>query len=334
MSFLAKKMSAVDIRSNGGPENLFLKKISVPKLGEYDLLIKNKAIGVNRADCLQRKGNYPVPATSNPILGLEVAGDIVELGGKVQNFKIGDKVCALTDGGGYAEYSSVNYQHCFYIPENFNYIQSACIPEAAFTVYDNIFERAKLKSNETVLIHGGSSGIGSFAIQLVKAFGANVITTSGTKEKCDFCSNLGSDLSLNYNKDNWTKEIDAMTKGNGVNVILDIVAGDYINKNISIMSHKGRHITIALQKGRYSQIDFGLVMRKQLILSGSTLRPQSIDEKALTAQKIKTFIWPLLTKNQIKPHIHSVFSLNEVIKAHTLMESGSNYGKIVLQPKL
>ena len=332
MNFLPKIMSAIKINENGGPEVLTINTVPIPKINNHEVLIKNYAIGVNRADCLQRQGNYPVPKDSNQMLGLEVAGEIVQVGGKVTNLKYGDKVCALTPGGGYAQYSVSPYQHCFKISKNLNFSQSACIPEAAFTVYDNLFQRANIKNSDTILIHGGSSGIGSFAVQLLKAIGANVITTSGNAEKCEFCIKIGSDLALNYLKEDWQNKIKKFTDNKGVNVVLDIVAGDYINKNISIMAPKGRHITIALQRGRFCEIDFGLVMRKQLILSGSTLRPQSLEEKNKTAENIRKVIWPFIEDNKIKPYIHSTFPLSQANQAHALMESGKHYGKIILLP--
>ena len=328
----SNKMKGIEITSPGNPEVLVYKDFPIPKTSKNEVLIKNSAIGVNRADCLQRAGTYPVPKNSSQMLGLEVSGIIIDVGENVSDWSLGDEVCALTSGGGYAEYSIANSDHCFQIPQDYSLIESATLPEAAFTVYDNIFQRGKLSHGETLLLHGGSSGIGCFAIQLAKAMNAKVITTSSSEEKCKLCLKLGSDFSINYNTEDWVEKVLNITKGQGVNVLLDVVAGDYAEKNISVLAYQGRQITIAFQRGKSANVDFSLVMRNQLILTGSTLRPQSDERKTNTAKNIKMNVWPFIEEGKIKPVIHSTFSLRDAHKAHALMESGEHFGKIILIP--
>ena len=323
-------MKAIDIREPGGPEVLVPVECNLPVLGDNDVLIKNSAVGVNRPDIAQRTGNYPVPPDANPLPGLEVAGEVVEIGKNVSKWSIGDTVTALTHGGGYAEYTAVNEGHCLVWPKGFDANHSAAIPETYFTVQYNIFMRAGLASGERILIHGGSSGIGHTAIQLSKAKGAEVIVTAGSDEKCSFCEESGADKAINYREEDWVKIIKEYTDNQGVDVVLDIVAGDYVNRNLDVLTRDGRYVALALLGGANAEINMGRILRKRLTLLGSTLRPQTTEEKKAIADNLRTEVWPLMDAGQVKPNIYKTFPLEKASEAHQLMESSMHMGKIIL----
>jgi NADPH2:quinone reductase len=323
-------MHAIEIKSFGGPEVLQAceRPVPVPQPGE--LLIKVAAAGVNRPDILQRQGKYPVPAGVSDLPGLEVAGEIVagELGDS--GFRLGDKVCALVAGGGYAEYCAAPVAHCLPIPAGLSLAQGASLPETFFTVWSNLFDQAGLVAGESALIHGGSSGIGVAAIQLAKAFGATVYATAGNADKCQACLGLGADAAINYRQQDFVEQIATLTHGRGVNVILDMVGGDYIARNIASLATDGRLIMIALQRGGRAEINFGTVLLKRLSLRGSMLRPRSPAFKAAIARQLRTHVWPLLENGKIVSVVDSVFPLAQAADAHRRMEAGEHIGKIVL----
>ena len=311
----------------------------LPVAGVGELLIRVNASGVNRPDVLQRTGNYPVPPGASDLPGLEVAG-VIESGDAAAmasaGFKVGDRVCALVAGGGYAEFCVAPVVQCLPSPANLSDIEAASLPETFFTVWSNVFERASLQKGETLLIQGGSSGIGVTAIALAKAMGSTVIVTAGSDEKCKVCLSLGADHAINYKITDFVAEVKRITAGVGVNVILDMVAGSYVAREIECLAEDGRLVIIAVQGGIKSEVNAGLVLRRRLTISGSTLRPRPIAFKAAIAQALKQKVWPLLASGAVKPVIHSVFdavgdaSSSGAAKAHTLMESNQHIGKIVL----
>ena len=312
------------------PTALNLIYHTTPTLKPGEVLIKVHAAGVNRPDIMQRHGLYPPPEGASGILGLEISGVIVDLSNTPSHLKIGDKVCALVTGGGYAEYCTAAVLLCLPIPEGLSFTQAAALPETYFTVWSNLFDRAQLKANETVLIHGGSSGIGTTAIQLAKTFGANVIVTAGSDEKCQFCLELGADLAINYHEQDFVHAIKGHTNGNGVDVILDMIGGDYLPRNIKCLNFDGRLVHIALQNGVKADINLLPVMLKRLSITGSTLRARNTEFKTAIAQQLQKNVWPLLATGQIKPIIYQTFPLAEAEKAHALMESSQHIGKIIL----
>ena len=328
---LPKEMRAISIKEPGGPEMLEVSKVPLPVLKATDILIKNIAVGVNRPDIAQRTGHYPVPVDANPLPGLEVAGTVVAFGGEVVNWSVGDEVMGLTHGGGYAEYSSVNFSHCLPWPKNFSPEMAAAIPENFYTVYYNIFMRSNLQKGEYFLVHGGSSGIGLAAIQLAKAKGAVVIATAGSDVKCEFCLEQGADKAINYRTEDWPKIAFDYTGGNGIDVALDMVTGDYVQKEINIMARDGRIALIAFLGGPKAEINFGRVLRDRITISGSTLRPQTNNEKALITTKFSEDFNDLMNEGIVKPHIFKVFDLENVSEAHELMESSQHMGKIILK---
>ncbi|MEE2746491.1 MAG: NAD(P)H-quinone oxidoreductase [Pseudomonadota bacterium] len=327
---IPNEMKAIDIKQPGGPEVLIPVTVPIPKISDSEVLVKNQAVGVTRPDIAQRTGTYPVPADANPLPGLEVAGEVVAVGENSGDWSIGDKVTALTHGGGYAEYTAIHHSHCLPWPAGFDAVLSAGIPETYFTVYYNVFTRAALKSGEKILVHGGSSGIGHAAIKLAKSFGASVITTAGTSEKCKFCEEAGADKAINYKEEDWEEETKAFSNG-GVNVVLDIVAGEYVQKNLNLLCRDGRYVSLALLGGAKAEINMGRILRNRITLSGSTLRPQTTEEKGIIAEDLRKEVWPLFETKQIQPHIHQVFSLEEASKAHMLMETSKHMGKIILK---
>ncbi|MDC0074384.1 NAD(P)H-quinone oxidoreductase [Alphaproteobacteria bacterium] len=324
-------MKYIDITEKGGPEVLKIKEMSVPSPKKNQVLIKVEACGINRPDILQRMGLYPPPKGAPLYPGLEVAGTIVSLGKNVFNLKVGQEVCALLSGGGYAEYCVVSSEQVLPIPKGSTMIEAAGIPETFFTVWSNIFDIGKLKKNETILIHGGSSGIGTTAIQLCAALGFEVYTTAGSKEKCDACKKLGAKEAINYNNEDFYESINRYTDNKGIDVILDMVAGDYVNKNIKLLSKNGRLVFIAFLKGPKAEANFGLVMSKKIFITGSMLRPQSEKFKGKIARKLQKFVWPLIEQKKIKPIIDSVYTLDQVSQAHERMESNKHIGKIILK---
>lgn len=330
MPTLPKTMKAIAIREPGGPDVLELREIATPEPGHGEILIKVAAAGVNRPDTIQRMGLYPAPPGSPETPGLEVAGEVVATGPGVTLWKAGDKVCALVGGGGYAEYCLAHEAHALPVPHGFTMTEAAALPETFFTVWTNVFERGALKAGETFLVHGGSSGIGTTAIQLANLFGATVIATAGSAEKCAACEKLGAHAAINYREKDFAEEAKRLTEGRGVDVILDMVGGDYIQRNINACATDGRIVSIAFLNGPVAEVNFMPVMLKRLTLTGSTLRPRSIEEKAALASALKAKVWPLLDAGRVKPQIDTVFPLADAAKAHALMEKSSHIGKIVL----
>ncbi|NMM10239.1 MAG: NAD(P)H-quinone oxidoreductase [Polaromonas sp.] len=326
-------MRAVEITSYGAPDVLRLGVRPAPSPSAGEVLIRVNASGVNRPDVLQRTGNYPVPPGSSDIPGLEVAGVIV--GGDAPamaaaGFKMGDHVCALVAGGGYAELCVAPVGQCLPVPIGLSDLQAASLPETFFTVWSNVFERARLIKGETLLIQGGSSGIGVTAIQLAKALGATVLVTAGTDDKCAACLALGADHAINYKASDFAEEVKKLTNGQGVNVILDMVAGSYVAREIECLAEDGRLVIIAVQGGVKAEFNAGVVLRKRLTVTGSTLRPRSLEFKTAIAKALKKTVWPLIASGAIKPVIHSTFAAADAAKAHALMESNQHVGKIVL----
>jgi len=325
------KMKAVIANGVGGPDTLEVSNVDIPEFGENDVLIKVAAAGINRPDIIQRNGLYPPPPGASNILGLEVAGTIEELGKNVSKWNIGDNVCALLSGGGYAEYAVADQGSILPIPDGLDMISAAALPETFFTVWSNVFDRAHIKSGETILVHGGTSGIGTTTIQMAKAKGASVITTSGSDKKCDFCINLGADLAINYKTQNFQEEVMKYTNKKGVDVILDMVAGDYMTGNLKSLALDGRLAIIAVLGG--PKVDFNIlpIMLKRLTVTGSTLRARSHGFKAAIAENLKTEIWPLIEKNKIKPVIDKIFDIKDIVAAHHYMDSGDHMGKVILK---
>ena len=325
-------MKAVEISSFGAAEVLQITEIEALRpLAEGEILIDVKAAGINRPDVIQRLGMYPPPPGASPIPGLEVAGIVKATGKKVSAWSVGDKVCALVTGGGYAHECIAPEETCLPIPAGFDFIQAAALPETFFTVWSNVFDRGGLKEGESLLVHGGSSGIGSVAIQMAKAFGAKVFTTAGSDEKCAFCTGLGADLAINYKEQDFEDEILKATDGKGVDVVLDMVGGDYISRNINCMALEGRHVSIAFLSGPLiAELNMLPVMLKRLTLTGSTLRARDNAFKGAIANNLKNKVWPLLETGKISPKIHKVFPLEEAAKAHKMMEESKHMGKIIL----
>jgi len=326
-------MKAVEISAYGKPDVLRLGERPAPVPGTGELLIRVAASGVNRPDVLQRTGNYPVPPGASDIPGLEVAGQIVsgdQAALAQAGFKVGDRVCALVAGGGYAQLCVAPVGQCLPVPKGLSDIEAASLPETFFTVWSNVFDRVKLQAGETLLVQGGTSGIGVTAIQMAKALGATVIATAGSDEKCQACLKLGADHAINYKTQDFAAEAKQLTGGTGVNVILDMVAGSYVAREIECLAEDGRLVIIAVQGGVKSEFNAGLVLRKRLAVTGSTLRPRPVEFKAAIARSLQAKVWPLLEKGVIKPVIHSVFPAGEAAKAHELMESNQHIGKIVL----
>jgi NADPH2:quinone reductase len=324
-------MKAIIITQPGGPEVLQLAERPTPVCQPGEVLVKVYAAGVNRPDVYQRKGNYPPPAGASPdIPGLEIAGIITETGAGVTRWKPGDKVCALVMGGGYAGYCAVPQGQCLPIPGNLGFAEAASLPETFFTVWSNVFDRGNLKKGESLLVHGGSGGIGVAAIQMATALGSTVYVTAGSEEKCKFCEGLGAKQSINYKTGNFPDVIKKLTSGKGVDVILDMIGGDYTPGNIQCLAEDGRLVLINTMKGKDAHVDLSVVMRKRLTITGSTLRSRDAGFKAAIAQHLEKTIWPLLASGEIKPVIHSVFPAEKAAEAHQLMESSEHIGKIVL----
>jgi NADPH2:quinone reductase len=322
-------MKFIALKNPGGVDQLALQTMATPQPTPDEVLIKVYAAGVNRPDILQRQGAYPPPVDASPILGLEVAGKIVTCGENVKHWQVGDKVCALVNGGGYAEYTLAPATQCLPIPQNFSYVQAAALPETFFTVWHNVFQRAQLKTGESLLIHGGTSGIGTTAIQLAHAFGVHVFATAGSTEKCAAISALGA-TAIHYREQDFVAIIKEQTQGQGVNVILDMVGGDYIQRNFSAAAKDGRIVNIAFLQGSKTQVDFMPLMLKRLTLTGSTLRAQSAQVKTGIARELEEKVWPLLNNKTIEPVIDSVFPLGQVAAAHARMGSNQHIGKIIL----
>ena len=323
-------MQTITFREPGGPEVLALADAPVPEPRHGEVLIKVAAAGVNRPDILQRKGLYPPPPGASAILGLEVAGEIVRLGEGASLWRPGDKVTALAPGGGYAEYATVPEGSCMRIPKGLGMREAACIPETFMTVWHNVFERGALKAGECFLVHGGSSGIGSTAIQLAYHFGARVFATAGSDDKCTYCESLGAERAINYRTASFVTEVKAATAGRGADVILDMVGGDYVKDDIACAAEDGRIVQIAFMKGSRVQIDLMPVMLKRLTLTGSTLRARKAEFKAQLARQLERMVWPLLESGKVKIVIDRAYPLARAAEAHRHMESGAHMGKIVL----
>lgn len=319
-------MRFVDFKSPGSPDVLFVNERPIPEPGPNDLLVQVKAAGVNRPDLSQRAGRYPPPPGASPILGLEIAGTIRKVGSEVKKWKIGDRICGLTNGGGYAEYCTLPEGQCLPIPHGFSFTEAASLPETYFTVWGNLFMRTRLKPGESILIHGGSSGIGSCAIQLAKAIGAHVATTVGSHAKATFCKDLKADEIINYKENDFF----SLLKDQGVDVVLDIIGGEYFEKNLLLLREEGRLVQVACLHGSSATIDLNRLHFKRLTIVGSTLRAQSAEAKARIAQELLHHVWPLFDKKVLKPVVTATFPLAKASEAHKLMESSQHCGKIVL----
>lgn len=330
MTSLPDTMTVVEISSPGGPDMLKPAMRPVPSPGHGEILIEVAAAGVNRPDLMQRAGAYPPPPGASDLPGLEVAGEVVAVGPGVAAPKIGEKVCALTPGGGYAEYCLTPAPQALPYPAGLDAVAAAALPETFFTVWTNVFDRGRLAAGESILIHGGSSGIGTVAIQLAAAFGARVFTTAGSQEKCDACLALGAERAINYREDDFVAAVKDATEGRGVDVVLDMVAGPYVPRNLQALGDGGRLVLIALQGGVKAEIDLFGIMRNRQTITGSTLRPRTITEKAAIAKSLRDRVWPLLEKGRVKPVIYKTFPLEQASQAHALMETNSHIGKIVL----
>ncbi|MCL1079723.1 NAD(P)H-quinone oxidoreductase [Parashewanella spongiae] len=328
---LPQYFSHISFKQPGNPDVLSLSMSPLPKPIDEQVLIKVSAAGVNGPDIAQRQGIYPAPISASPILGLEVSGVIVAIGEQVSHWKIGDKVCALLPGGGYGEYVLTQSSHCLPIPKGFSDIEAAVLPETMFTVWGNLFDRGELQAGETVLIHGASGGLGNCAISLAKAFGATVITTSGSEDKQQHCLGLGADHAFNYHDPELLEQINQVTNHQGVDLIFDMAAGDFVNLNLKLLAEDGRLVTVALKRGAKANVDVFRLMAKRITWTGSTLRPQSDAAKANIANRLLQSVWPLLEQNKFRPHIHQTFKLTDAKKAHELLESGQHRGKVVLK---
>jgi len=326
-------MRVIEITSFGAPEVLQVGTRPDPVWAAGEVLIRVRASGINRPDVLQRTGNYPVPPGASDIPGLEVAGEIVSGDAAAMlaaDLKIGDRVCALVAGGGYAELCVAPVGQCLPVPEGLSDIEAASLPETFFTVWSNVFERARLQKGETLLVQGGSSGIGVTAIQIAKAMGATVLATAGTDEKCAACVALGADHAINYKTNDFVEQVKTLTKGQGVDVILDMVGGSYVAREVECLAEDGRLVIIAVQGGVKAEFNAGMVLRRRLTITGSTLRPRSLEFKTAIAAALKEKVWPLISSEAIKPVIHSTFAAADASRAHILMESNRHIGKIVL----
>jgi NADPH2:quinone reductase len=330
MPALPAEITVIAIRAPGGPEMLVPEPRPLPQPAEGEVLVKVAAAGVNRPDVAQRQGNYPPPKGATDIPGLEIAGEVVALGPGVRRWKLGDKVMALVAGGGYAEYCPAHESHCLPVPAGLSMVEAAAIPETFFTVWHNTFERGRLAAGETLLVHGGSSGIGTVAIQLAKAFGARVVTTAGSAEKCEACRKLGADVAVNYKTEDFVAATKAATAGLGAEVVLDMVGGDYIERNYEAAAIDGRIVQIAFLGSSKATVDFRRLMLKRLTHTGSTLRARSVADKAAIARAVEDRVLPLIAAGKVKPLIDSTFPLREAAAAHAKMEASTHIGKIVL----
>ena len=328
---LPELMTAIEITEPGGPEKLAPTRRPVPQPAAGEVLIQVAAAGVNRPDCLQRQGSYPPPPGASDLPGLEVAGTVVALGEGVTDWRIGDAVCALLTGGGYAEYCVAPAPQCLPVPAGLTLQQAAALPETFFTVWSNVFDRARLQPGESLLVHGGTSGIGTTAIQLAKALGSRVFTTVGGSEKVQPCLDLGAERVINYREEDFVQVIKEVTNNKGVDVILDMVGGDYVQRNLSALAVEGRLVFIAFLRGAKVELNLAPVMMKRLTITGSTLRARPVAHKAPIATALRETVWPLLASGAIRPLIDRVFPLSEAAAAHALMESNRHVGKLLLQ---
>jgi putative PIG3 family NAD(P)H quinone oxidoreductase len=328
---LPQTMKQVRFSGAGGPEVIDIETAPVPQPGPGQVLIEVTAAGINRPDCLQRGGGYPPPPGATQVPGLEISGHIVAVGDGIAEARIGEAVCALVISGGYAQYAIADEPLCLPVPKPLSLLEAGGLPETYFTVYDNVFTRGRLKAGETILIHGGSSGIGSTAIQLAKNAGATVYATAGSAEKCDFCRSLGADEAIDYRASDFVDEVKRLTEGRGVDVVLDMVGGPYIQRNLGILALEGRLVQIAFLQSSRADLDLMNVMLRRLTLTGSTLRARSVALKAEIAAHLRREVWPLLEAGTVKPIIHATFPLEQARQAHELMESSAHLGKIMLE---
>ena len=324
------EMSVVEIAAPGGPEQLKLSQRPVPQPGAEEVLVRVAAAGVNRPDVMQRQGRYPPPPGASDLPGLEIAGEIAALGAKVSGWSIGDKVTALLPGGGYAAYAVAAAPLCLPVPDGVSMVEAAAIPETFFTVWTNLFDRGRCQPGETVLIHGGTSGIGTTAIQLAAAWGARVFATAGSDDKARACERLGALRGINYRTEDFVEVMRSETGGKGVDVTLDMVSGSYVARNLEIAALEGRVVVISLLGGSRAEINMGLILTKRLTLTGSTLRTRTVAQKAAVADAVRKNVWPLLAAGRVRPVIHATFPLAEAAEAHRLMETSNHIGKIVL----
>jgi NADPH2:quinone reductase len=323
-------MIAIEISTPGGPEVLVPVERPMPPIAADDVLIRVAAAGVNRPDVSQRQGRYPPPPGASDIPGLEVAGTIEAVGAGVTQWRVGDTACALVSGGGYAEYCAAPAPQCLPLPRGFDLVHAAAIPETTFTVWTNVFERGRLKKGESILIHGGSSGIGTTAIQLARTFGARVFATAGTPEKCVACEQLGADRAINYREVDFAAAIRDLTAGKGVDVILDMVGGEYLQRNLDSLAMEGRLVHIGQLGGAKAQINLTPVLRNRLTVTGSTLRPRTVAEKGAIANAVREHIWPLFESGAVHVPVHKTFPLRDAAEAHRVMEASTHIGKLVL----
>jgi putative PIG3 family NAD(P)H quinone oxidoreductase len=330
MSQIPETMTCIEISEPGGPEVLQPVERPVPRPGPGEVLVRVQAAGVNRPDVMQRQGMYPPPPGAPDIPGLEIAGIVVERGPGADTPREGDEICALVQGGGYAEYCIAAAPVCLPVPKRLDAIQAAGIPETFFTVWTNVFDRGHLQRGERALVHGGSSGIGTTAIQLIREAGAEALVTAGTREKCDACLKLGAGAAINYKEKDFVAEVAALTDGGGVDLILDMVGGDYFPRNLECLAPEGRLVQIALQRGPKSEVNLLKIMLNRLTVTGSTLRPRSVDEKSSIARALQREVWPRLEDGSVEPVIHAHFPLERAAEAHRLMDSGEHIGKIIL----
>ena len=330
MTSAPTQMTAIEISSPGGPEVLRAVRRPVPRPSEGEVLIRVDAAGVNRPDVLQRRGQYPPPPGASDIPGLEVAGTIVDIGAGTSRWRVGDRVCALVAGGGYAEYCVAPAPQCLPIPANVDVVAAAAVPETFFTVWTNLFQRGALKAGERALIHGGTSGIGTTAIQLAHVLGSTVFATAGSSEKCDACRRLGASVAINYRESDFVEVVKRETGEAGVDVVLDIIGGDYFKRNLDCLAINGRLVQIGLQGGATSTVDLGRVMRRRLTITGSTLRIRTLEEKGALARDVEKNVWPLLSTGHVAPVLDRTFPLTEAAAAHQRMEAGDHIGKLVL----
>jgi NADPH:quinone reductase len=327
---IPESMRCIRALKPGEPDVLHIAECTTPAPKDHEVLIKVSAAGVNRADCLQRRGMYPPPPGAPDILGLEVAGEIVRAGAQARQWRAGDRVCALVSGGAYAQYVCAHQGSCLPVPVGYDWIKAAALPETFMTVWSNVWERVAIKPGETLLVQGGSSGIGTTAIQLAKAFGHRVFVTAGSAVKCKACEALGAERAINYKEEDFVAVVKQLTDGKGVNVILDMVGGDYIPRELSALAEDGRIVLIALQGGNQASVDLATLLRRRLTLTASTLRARDETFKAQLALSLRQHVWPLLEAGKIAPVVHATFPLERAGEAHALMESSTHIGKIML----
>jgi putative PIG3 family NAD(P)H quinone oxidoreductase len=323
-------MTVVEMEHPGGPEVLVSGTRPVPQAAPGTVLVRVAAAGVNRPDLLQRQGKYPPPPGASDVIGLEVAGTVVARGDDAGEWQVGDQVCALVAGGGYAEYCVAPAPQCLPVPRSFSMVEAAALPETFFTVWTNVFERGRLQAGERLLVHGGSSGIGTTAILLARAFGATVYVTAGSPDKCAACERLGAERAINYRTDDFVAAVSDLTSGRGVDVVLDMVGGDYVSRNLEVLAMEGRLVQIAFLRGSRAEVNLSPLMQKRITFTGSTLRPRTVEQKGAIARALREHVWPRLDAGGLRPVIYQTFPLAQAAEAHATLERGEHVGKIVL----